>query len=681
MKKNHKWQNFKDFIASQDIPEAVKQQETDNRFLKDHQLYLSLFEWLKPIFPELKDSIIQKLSIAGYIYFRTVLLMDQLMDGKNQDQQFTISRLILCLAYHEKAIKELSDMFSSENDFWNDFEKIKKGYIQANLFEKELSQTKVPLTKEQVRKLSAGKSNLCIAAVSALCAASKEENKHRSNLEESLLEMHIGFQYFDDINDFRGDLIQKQWTYATFRVDKFLKANISNYNRADVDTRYKYLFISGIAQEMLKEAKQHFKKSYQLVQNLPLSQYKSFLEEEIKQCEKLSWEVEQTLLKTKTKVKKSRIPKRQSSVTNISKSKIEQSVQSGVSYLRSTIDESYKWHDFLTNAGLGTSWITSYVGYQLSEVNLAEDLLKLVSCNIVDNDMALTGGYNSTMLRDGDSLNFTIGFLKELCPEKNLPLLKTWFHFQKNDNKGWVTYNKPNELRERLELEPNDNVEGWTMSHPCVSAGAACILNKLNTYRNRYERTIEHLAECQAKTGEIPSYWWTSSIYSTSFAVMAFDDNKKIQQNLLKSKKWLLSQQDHDGSWTAQKEGKGNAFYTALALKALLKKPSGVPCISIERGIKWLLNHQLKDGSWPVTRVLRIPAPDVTNPEKVNRWRKSSFGVNALIDDHIGNFTTSTVVNVLEYYRKCKYELTIGNALEYYIKSKHKTKKLKDEIN
>jgi hypothetical protein len=93
-----------------------------------------------------------------------------------------------------------------------------------------------------------------------------------------------------------------------------------------------------------------------------------------------------------------------------------------------------------------------------------------------------------------------------------------------------------------------------------------------------------------------------------------------------------------------------NAFYTALAIKSLIAYDAMSFQDSISKGVKWLLAHQTEDGSWQTNRILRIPATDVLYPSTVKRWRKSSFGVNCIIDDHNRVFTTSTVLNALHHY-------------------------------
>lgn len=66
------------------------------------------------------------------------------------------------------------------------------------------------------------------------------------------------------------------------------------------------------------------------------------------------------------------------------------------------------------------------------------------------------------------------------------------------------------------------------------------------------------------------------------------------------------------------------------------------------------MNQQTTDGSWQTTKILAIPATDVEDISKVVRWRKSSFGVNTIVDDHNRVFTTVTVLNALWDYKNCR---------------------------
>lgn len=68
--------------------------------------------------------------------------------------------------------------------------------------------------------------------------------------------------------------------------------------------------------------------------------------------------------------------------------------------------------------------------------------------------------------------------------------------------------------------------------------------------------------------------------------------------------------------------------------------------------MSWLRTNQFEDGSWKTTRILRLPYPYELHPECRDDWKRSSFGLNCLVDDHKRVFTTATVYNTLQKYAK-----------------------------
>lgn len=115
---------------------------------------------------------------------------------------------------------------------------------------------------------------------------------------------------------------------------------------------------------------------------------------------------------------------------------------------------------------------------------------------------------------------------------------------------------------------------------------------------------------------------------------------------------YILKRQVSKGYWTNM--DKPSVFYTSLCIKALELIPNADSNIRscIERGMDWIISQQNDDGSWDSEEILRIPAPDILDPQSVNNWKKSSFGVNIITDDYGRVFTTALTYNILLSYNR-----------------------------
>jgi hypothetical protein len=301
----------------------------------------------------------------------------------------------------------------------------------------------------------------------------------------------------------------------------------------------------------------------------------------------------------------------------------------------------------MTSAGAGKAWITSFVGYNLAEIDNKFSFLKNTIQTIKNSPYEFLS-YNHSIFQDGDSINFLLGFLSKMN-EPTQTIKEGWLKFI-NENGGWQTYTDAEALRERLDLPSDISVEAWLSPKLCVSAVACYILDVLQD-ATTFNKTASFLIENRTDN-YWKSYWWTSPIYATSYAIMALSKKQYFNQICEESSEWLINLQAKNGFWLNPYNNSPNPFYTALALKALMSFDKKEYSDSINKGIRWLIDNQTTDGSWQSNRILQIPATDVEDVSSVKSWRNSSFGVNCVSDDYNRVFTTSMVVNCLATYKK-----------------------------
>ena len=622
---------YHNYIGTLSIPTTEKEALLDAKMLSEHHLYLNLIHYLSPAFPQVTPAQVETLSLSSYLYFRFLISLDQLIDSS----RFSLDEMRLGFEFYEKAMRGLALLYPERSPFWELFSNLKKSYYATLASEKKGSRQKGEITQANFQEIAIGKSSMSFAAVFALECLQDSQANH-DLLIDCIKQLHLGLQYIDDIDDFKVDFKEGQWTYPMYLTQEYLKEN--GLIVQDPILLHKYLYVSGIAQKNMRLAVAHFEKSADLAASAGLPLFVSFLEKQVSKCKFHLQEIENLFVKTQMKAEKSFKLEEENS--------LDLAIQSAHSYLEKNINASFEWTDFLTSAGQSTTWTSSYVGMMLSEVNSHHPLIKSVLKRV--NSLSFNA-FNDSSIADGDTTSFLLGFQQTCGIDVDPNLITGWHEFMDEDG-GWVTYRNQEALRLKLEIPEEISLKGWTSSHACVTAAAAYVLAKIPSLRLDYEISCLHLATLLENKNRWASYWWTSDIYATAFAMQALSHHPDFKSICETPALWLIGEQHSSGYWPNPTTNESTAFYTALAIKSLIAYDATSFQDSIVKGVEWLLAHQTEDGSWQTNRILRIPATDVMDPSTITHWRKSSFGVNCLVDDHNRVFTTSTVLNALHHY-------------------------------
>jgi hypothetical protein len=625
---------FKEYTESLMLPQQILEEILDQKTFDSHYLYLSLIPFISPVYPTVSEEQREQLNFGSYLYFRFLLLFDNAMDSVSEEQsKLTIfQKLNTGFVFFEKSVRTLTQLYSDNEVFWEAFAKMKKQYFETVVLEKKISAKKQAFDKDLFEKIAVGKSAICLTTVYAMGVLNGSD-KNQEALLDCLKELHIALQYLDDIDDFKQDIQEGQWTYPQYLVEQYLIQQ--QIVVTDTKILHKYLYLSGIAQELVRRAESHIAKSVEFANECGLDDFAHYLEKRRESCD-FHWnEIENLLNKTKIKSLQS---------TDIqAANSIKESMQNGLGYIRKHLNEKTQWSDFLTSAGQATTWTSAYVGLNLAEIDIDLAELGVVYEQLISEDSL---SFNKSIIQDGDSTNFVIGFGQVLKGKTPIKYQEKWLKFMNKDG-SWCTYIDEDSLRERLELGNDISVKGWLLPHTCVTAAAAYMLASIPELRTEYNTTCKYLLRQLDSKNFLESYWWTSNVYATAWGMMALSKHSQYAYQSLYLGKWIIKQQNLEGAWLNSYTDEFSPLYTALATKALILCNNPDFDSAIEKGIDWLLKNQTSDGSWQTNRILRIPATDVQNPLEVRYWRNSSFGVNCLVDDHNRLFTTSTVLNVL----------------------------------
>jgi hypothetical protein len=398
--------------------------------------------------------------------FLFLLSFDDFLDiAENSDKRQKFLNLLTGLEQCENAIRQLAVLYPTPTTFWVSFQTCKQAYFRAIILEKEFSAKQADFSESSFQEIAKGKSAVCLNTVYAL-AILGDEDSHNELLLDCINELHIALQYIDDIDDFRKDTIEKQWTYPQFLLKQYFQTQQIDWQNTDLKVKHKYPFLSGIAQNCLEKATQHYQNAQKIVNELSLIDFSTYLNKQITTLKDRCVEIGFLLAKTKIKAQKSQIFLLNNTLTNaLLKSK---------NYLLDNIEVDNTWTDFMTSAG--TAWITGYVAMMLAEFEPNLPILQTLSKQIIDSPQKFLS-YNEGVLQDFDSTNFILGFLSTMRLE-TLDIIPVWLLFMQ-DNGGWATYKDEHTLRLLLHL-PNDGVvSGWLYPQICVSAVAANVLSLL----------------------------------------------------------------------------------------------------------------------------------------------------------------------------------------------------------
>ncbi|MEQ9309840.1 MAG: hypothetical protein RLN90_10325 [Balneolaceae bacterium] len=558
--------------------------------------------------------------------------------------------MIVAIGRIEKAIRHLSVMFGDHHAFWTDFQQNKETYFATLKIEQEYSSTRRKMTEDDFDKIAIGKSSVCYSILDAMSYLSSH-SINKGDILILLKEIHIAFQCKDDIDDFRIDLNEGQHTYShALTLTELSDIKISQKEFSH-DLIHRYFYVSGIAKKILLKSISHFGRAKDIARIYGLGELVDYLDAEIQKTNSQIHEVNLLIQKTK---EKGFLPDRRIPYHDTKASGISNSCKLSIDFIAEKISENNTLSDFITSAGSGENWITAYVSFMLSDHEKAKNLYtSLFNSDLFIHADKDKGSFNKKITRDADSLSFLIGALCKTGRDISPDLLNSWIDHQ-SESGGWRTYLKERKLRNQLHLEEDISMAGWLSPHPCVSASTCYILSLNDEWNKIYENTVSYLLSQLCMDGSIDSYWWTSPIYSTSWFILAVKDRKSLKNYHEKAIVWLLKNQSPKGFWKDNFSKKASPFYTALALKALIASDIDQYNSAIEKGIAFLIQNQYSDGGWDSDRKLTIPSTDSLTQKSVSKWRRSSFGVNVLVDDHQRVFTTSTVLSALFDYTKLK---------------------------
>ena len=195
--------NLKDYIYSLPQDDGIKNALYNEDFITQNpEFYLYYPMFFSEAF-DLSSSDLKELCIAGYLYYKSSIFLDEIIDDKNND------KLFLTIICQEETIKILTRIFGDNKTFWGLWNKRRNELVTSLHFEKSCFQ-KQTVENEEYYTLSDLKSAFGKAAIDSVFCLSKKEGILNKKTYDDLIKSHyyfsIAFQINDDIID-----MQKDW--------------------------------------------------------------------------------------------------------------------------------------------------------------------------------------------------------------------------------------------------------------------------------------------------------------------------------------------------------------------------------------------------------------------------------------------------------------------------------------
>ncbi len=315
---------------------------------------------------------------------------------------------------------------------------------------------------------------------------------------------------------------------------------------------------------------------------------------------------------------------------------IGNAVDRGIAYLLARRNARGWWNDFQTLAGPGTEWVSAFVAFALASTNRAA---ALAAAHATWSRLhwrrwwSAGWGYNRAVPSDADSTIWALRLAAAVDAPSNGRALR--FLARHVTSKGALaTYASAGPIRAFTRLA-GTSFAGWCGPHACVSAAGA----SLPELPHR-QRVLAWLRGAQHSNGHWTSYWWTTPHYATALAAEALADasGPGDADRVSLAVQWVADD-------LLRRAKVMTPFEQAFALRTLLLGTQ--ESAELSRILGDLARTQRADGSWSPSARLRIPPPDVIDPDGYTGWVEGALGGGSIQVDHEGCFTTAAVLLAL----------------------------------
>jgi hypothetical protein len=232
-----------------------------DRSRRDGNVYLHFPFCFSDVFPNLPLDNLRTLSFSGTLWMSYMRAQDDAIDRPG-----TADPTVLFLrdAYLRESLHLLYKLFPCDSKFWRFYSAYFDEYASSVLHEQDKNLYLDVTDDTSFHSIAKGKAAMAKYPVAALAVLSGQEDK-LPLLTESLDCFHVGYQYWDDLVDWKEDFETSKYSPLLARAIASIppekRSEQSDKLRAQVG---RVVYYSGLAQQQLDEAFKWFERASEL---------------------------------------------------------------------------------------------------------------------------------------------------------------------------------------------------------------------------------------------------------------------------------------------------------------------------------------------------------------------------------------------------------------------------------
>jgi hypothetical protein len=624
---------------------------------KDSEFYLFYPRLFSESFNIQDSQDLKLLCVAGYLYYQSIINLDQSFDSKAKS--INLRNMFIISICQEESLKILGHLFSPNSDFWKcwgvrkihhydgiEAEKLRRVYKESDYY-----------------NLACNKSSFGKVAIDALHFLSDEKYGRNHSL---LLEAHnyfsIANQLVDDVQDISLDLEQGQfnWVYEQL-VRSFRKSGKTEIDPLQIK---QYLYSTNLGISFYKKASTFFSRAMSTSKEtnavMWLNTLKSLQIKNEYRIDTLFGFNKIAKIKTNIKLKsQKRLNSTLINIPSIVKGKIN--FTQSIKFILSDQINDYaeakhimylsKMQGFSSSKSIqiGDVFQRAIISDLFCDLSANQhiDLTKFINENvhylIAKRIKDEIGGwsYFPTFNGIGADIDDLGQVLQLLVKAKQYSLIEKYcakvIDFAilncSCENGGIKTCILPSIATNEKQRLQKIYIESKWGEGPDVEVVANFIYSLALYNSIKYESTIlrgcSFLETGQTAIGSWQSRWYYGDYYGTYVCtrMLLFDSPKKHKRSLKKATDFLVESQNLDGGWGLVDKNSDplNTAFGLMALKNFGKSQSIL--LAQKKSRNYLLSNIGSDGSWPAVNFIK---PRINDPYR-SKTITTAYALKALM--------------------------------------------------